>query len=263
MQPGFSAAPISFAMAPQAPTGTHRMTRSASLHRRSRRGMNAVNQTELHRGFPRLLALCIARNMRGDFLAPHDMGQRRADKAEADQCHAFKLHAHVRKSVRAATTARLASSSPMVRRRQLRQAIGLHAPQNDPVLIQIGIGHRRCFLSAGSKMHEQEISDARRDLEAQRLQLLASAGQATSHYAQSAVSTNFWSPMAATPAAIAARTHIERPANPVQHVGHMGRAIGPAQAQAPQARRFSRRCASSPHCRTLPQARGPIHNHCA
>ena len=31
MQPGFSAAPISCAMAPQAPTGTHRITRSASL----------------------------------------------------------------------------------------------------------------------------------------------------------------------------------------------------------------------------------------
>ena len=71
------------------------------------------------------------------------------------------------------------------------------------------------------------------------------------------------SAIAAAPAASAGADDIERPANAVERVGDMLRAIGPAEPQARQGRGSSKMSASSRHCRMARRARSRLHSHCA
>ena len=53
-------------------------------------------------------------------------------------------------------------------RRRRGQAIGFHAPQDQAARLQECIGGGRAARGVGGKMHQQEIADARRHLEAKR-----------------------------------------------------------------------------------------------
>ena len=57
------------------------------------------------------------------------------------------------------------------------QAISLHAPQDDAMVIQIGVCLCRCFFALGGKMNEHEISDTRRHPQTKRFQLTGQQAQ--------------------------------------------------------------------------------------
>ena len=90
MAPGFSAGAISCATAPDEPTGTETMTRSASRTASLRIGRVAVAEPEFLGARQRRGAAGRDGDMAGQALAADDARQRRADQADADQGDLFK-----------------------------------------------------------------------------------------------------------------------------------------------------------------------------
>ena len=86
------------------------------------RGEGLADQSEAQRGRPRRLAARVADDLARQSAAAHGMADRGADEADADQRDAFEqwlAHAGLRprNSARAATTARLSASVPIVMRK--------------------------------------------------------------------------------------------------------------------------------------------------
>ena len=122
MAPGCRRGAIALAIAPQAPTGVHRMTRSAprtaSAARRIDGARPGPSRSAVSRVFSRLR---VADDGARQPAPAHGVAERRADQADADQRHPLehgRRHDRPMKLGKAATTARLSSSVPMVMRRQ-------------------------------------------------------------------------------------------------------------------------------------------------
>ena len=174
---------------PHTPTGTHRMTRSASV---TPAAASVVASSAIPSS--RTRATTDSLGIDGDDRAreiemPRGAGDRRADQAEADEGDALEERRFMRRTEtlrHAVPPTEIAQSRHheavrlLVADRQAQgvgEAVGIDPAQDQPAAGQERVRILRRPARVFREMDEQEIADARRDLEAQGLDLAGEPGE--------------------------------------------------------------------------------------